>query len=47
LWGCYDTVPRLAIYEIHRPKDADFITLFRYRWNGRVREYVPDEADAS
>jgi len=47
LWGCYDTVPRLAIYEIHRPKDADFITLFRYRWNGRVKEYVPDEADAS
>lgn len=40
LWGCYDTVPSLAIYEIHRPKDASFVTLFRYRWNGRIREYV-------
>jgi hypothetical protein len=40
LWGCYDTVPSLAIYEIHRPKDAAFVTLFRYRWNGRIREYV-------
>ena len=40
LWGCYDTVPKLAIYEIYRPKDVDFVTLFRYRWNGRIREYV-------
>lgn len=40
LWGCYDTVPKLSIYEIHRPKDADFITLFRYRWNGKIKEYV-------
>lgn len=40
LWGCFDTVPQLAIYEIHRPKDVDFVTLFRYRWNGRRKEYV-------
>ncbi|WP_308637330.1 TIGR02680 family protein [Paenibacillus silvisoli] len=40
LWGCYDTVPILAIYEIYRPKDADFVTLFRYRWNGKRKEYV-------
>jgi len=40
LWGCYDTVPKLAIYEIYRPKDVDFVTLFRYRWNGRVKVYV-------
>lgn len=43
LWGCYDTVPKLAIYEIYRPKDADWITLFHYRWNGRYREYVEPE----
>lgn len=42
LWGCYDTVPSLAIYEIYRPKNVDFVTLFRYRWNGRYREYVED-----
>ncbi|MCS7463052.1 TIGR02680 family protein [Paenibacillus doosanensis] len=40
LWGCYDTVPRLAIYEIYRPKDARVVTLFHYRWNGKSRELV-------
>ncbi|WP_230986901.1 TIGR02680 family protein [Cohnella fermenti] len=45
LWGCYDTVPKLAIYEIHRPKDVDFVTLFRYRWNGRVKEYVDSQGE--
>jgi len=44
LWGCYDTVPRLAIYEIYRPKDVDFVTLFHYRWNGRMKEYVQDRS---
>lgn len=43
LWGCYDTVPSLAIYEIYRPKDVDFVTLFRYRWNGKYKEYVQSE----
>lgn len=42
LWGCYDTVPKLAIYEIYRPKDVDFVTLFHYRWNGRIKEYVSE-----
>jgi uncharacterized protein (TIGR02680 family) len=42
LWGCYDTVPKLAIYEIYRPKDVDFVTLFHYRWNGQVKEYIQD-----
>lgn len=45
LWGCFDTVPKLAIYEIYRPKDVDFVTLFRYRWNGKRKEYVEDGAD--
>lgn len=40
LWGCYDTVPSLAIYELIRPKDADFITLLHYRWNGRRKELM-------
>ena len=40
LWGCYDTVPSLAIYEIHRPKDIDIITLLHYRWNGKQKLYV-------
>lgn len=44
LWGCYDTVPNLGICEIYRPKDADYVTLFRYRWNGKTREFISNEA---
>ncbi len=40
LWGCYDTVPNLGISEIYRPKDADFVTVLRYRWNGRRLEPI-------
>ncbi|MCD9020214.1 TIGR02680 family protein [Cohnella silvisoli] len=40
LWGCYDTVPRLAIYELFRPKDVSFLTFLHYRWNGRRKELV-------
>ncbi|SMF90186.1 TIGR02680 family protein [Paenibacillus uliginis N3/975] len=46
LWGCYDTVPRLAIYEIFRPKDIDVVTLFHYRWNGQVRVLVEKELES-
>ncbi|KEO80917.1 TIGR02680 family protein [Tumebacillus flagellatus] len=37
LWGCFDTVPGLAIYEIVRPKDADEVIAISYVWNGRER----------
>lgn len=40
LWGCYDTVPKLGVCEIYRPKDADYVTVLRYRWNGRRLESV-------
>ncbi len=40
LWGCYDSVPRLAIYEIYRPKDSNTITLFHYRWDGKRRVLI-------
>lgn len=47
LWGCYDTVPKLSICEIYRPKDANYVTVFRYRWNGRRLEPVAEyEGDA-
>lgn len=34
LWGCYDTVPSLAIAELCHEKDSDFITVISYEWNG-------------
>ncbi|QSO49197.1 SbcC/MukB-like Walker B domain-containing protein [Alicyclobacillus mengziensis] len=43
LWGCYETVPSLSIYEVHRPNDADFVTLFPYYWNGTSRSLVVDD----
>lgn len=42
LWGCYDTVPKLSVYEIYRPKDATFVTLIQYYWNG-FRRMLVDE----
>lgn len=40
LWGDYDTVPSLAICELIRPDNADFVTVIRYMWNGKVKEMV-------
>jgi len=45
LWGCYDTVPSLSIYELFRPKDVGFVTLIRYHWNGYLRQLVDETAD--
>lgn len=36
--GNYDTIPFLARCELVRPNNADFVTVIRYRWNGKVRE---------
>lgn len=37
LWGDYDTVPGLAIYQLLRPENAKFVTVIQYIWNGRER----------
>ena len=38
LWGDYETVPALAIYQLVRPENAKFVTVIRYTWNGTVRQ---------
>lgn len=40
LWGCYPSVPSLAIYDFHNTEDSDEVILFRYRWNGVSKEYL-------
>ena len=40
LWGDYDTVPALAIYQLVRSENAKYVTVIRYRWNGIRRELV-------
>lgn len=34
LWGDYDTVSHLSICELVRPKNASFVTVIRYVWDG-------------
>ncbi|SFG15150.1 TIGR02680 family protein [Desulfotomaculum arcticum] len=45
LWGCYDTVPGLSIYEVYRPRDVDYVTLIRYYWNGTRRVLVDEQQE--
>ncbi|UOQ83563.1 TIGR02680 family protein [Gracilibacillus salinarum] len=35
LWGDYDTVNKLAVSELIRPKNADYVSVLNYRWNGK------------
>lgn len=45
LWGDYDTVPALSICELVRPRNASFVTVIHYRWNGRVKQLVVDDKE--
>ena len=47
LYGDYDTVPQLAVYELIRPENVTFVTTLRYRWNGHQRLLVQPEAAAA
>ncbi|SPF38828.1 conserved hypothetical protein [Candidatus Desulfosporosinus infrequens] len=40
LWGDYDTVAHLAIAELVRPKNASYVTVIRYSWDGKVRRLM-------
>ena len=40
LWGDYDTVPTLAICELVRPKNAPYVSVVRYYWDGKVRHLL-------
>lgn len=40
LWGDYDTVPSLAISELFRPDNANYVAVMRYHWNGKVKELL-------
>lgn len=40
LWGDYDTVGQLAICELIRPKNADFVSVMRFYWDGSQRHLL-------
>lgn len=43
LWGTFDTVPSLNIYELSRPDNRPFVAIQSYYWNGHKRERIGDE----
>lgn len=45
LWGDYDTIPSLAICELIRPNNADFVTVIRYEWNGKIKKICDSNFD--
>lgn len=47
LWGDYDTVPGLAIYQLLRPENAKFVTVITYIWNGKERILADHRENAS
>jgi uncharacterized protein (TIGR02680 family) len=49
LWGDYDTISSLAICELVRPKNADFVSVIHYNWDGKklaVSDFETDDADS-
>lgn len=45
LWGDYDTVPHIAIYQLIRPENVKYVTVISYVWNGNVRTLVDHIGD--
>ena len=43
LWGDCDTLDALAIYQLQRPKNAKFVTVMPYLWNGQTKEMLENE----
>lgn len=46
LWGDYDVVPDLNIYELLRPANASYVTVVPYHWDGRVRQAMVQEGES-
>ena len=47
VWGEYDVVPELNIYNLLRPLNKPFVTLVKFHWNGRVRQPLDAGAEGS
>ena len=45
IWGDYDVVPELNIYELLRPLNANYVTLYGTHWNGERRELLVPEKE--
>lgn len=45
LWGDYDTISGLSIAELVRNKNADYVTVIHYEWDGKQRSLVLDQME--
>ena len=43
IWGDYDVVPSLNIYELLRPLNAAYVTVAGYHWDGRRRTVMLED----
>ena len=43
IWGDYDVVPSLNIYELLRPLNAAYVTVAGYQWDGRRRTVMLED----
>jgi len=46
IWGDYDVVPSLNIYELLRPLNANYVSLLPYHWDGRTKHILVEETHA-
>ena len=40
LWGEYDTIPAIAIYELVSDPESKVVCVIKYVWNGNKRELI-------
>ena len=45
IWGDYDVVPSLNIYELLRPLNANYVSVLGYHWDGNARSIMEDVAE--
>lgn len=45
LWGDYESVKSLSVCELVRPKNADYVTVIRYKWNGKQLVLLSEEEE--
>jgi uncharacterized protein (TIGR02680 family) len=44
LWGDYETISSLSVCELVRPKNANYVTVIRYKWDGQALSVrMPEE----
>jgi uncharacterized protein (TIGR02680 family) len=47
LWGDYETIKSLSVCELVRPKNANYVTVIRYKWDGKALNVrIPEEVGA-